>query len=110
MTQQRNDGGYQWRVPAEIEGGVYANLVGVWHTPYEFTLDFATTMQPEQMGDQVVVPARVTSRVKLPVTVIFDLIRALNENMTKYEAQHGTIVRPGDRQPMLPPDDLIGGN
>lgn len=109
MTQQRQDGGYQWRVPAELEGGVYANLVGVWHTPYEFTLDFAAALQAEQVGESVVVPARVTSRVKLPVTVIFDLIRALNENMTKYEAQHGAIVRPGEPQPLPPPDDLIGG-
>lgn len=89
-----------------MEGGTYANLVGVWHTPYDFTLDFAATMQPEQVGDAVVVPARVTSRVKVPVTVIFDLIRALNENMTKYEQQYGAIVRPG-QPPLIPPDDLI---
>lgn len=107
MTQQRHDGGYEWRVPPELEGGSYANLVGVWHTPYDFTLDFAATLQPEQVGDQVMVPARVTSRVKVPVTVIFDLIRALNENMTRYEQQYGAIVRPGEQQPLTPPDDLI---
>ena len=29
------------QVPDALEGGVYSNLVTVWHTPYEFTLDFA---------------------------------------------------------------------
>ena len=29
------------QVPDALEGGVYSNLVAVWHTPYEFTLDFA---------------------------------------------------------------------
>jgi hypothetical protein len=28
-------------VPEEWKVGVYANEVNVWHTPYEFTLDFA---------------------------------------------------------------------
>ena len=46
---------------------------------------------------------------KLPVSVLFDLIRALNENMTKYEQVYGPIVRPGDSRPTFPPDDLVGG-
>ena len=36
------------QVPDALEGGVYSNLVAVWHTPYEFTLDFAV-MLPTQM-------------------------------------------------------------
>lgn len=82
----------QVNVPDAVEGGVYANAAGVWHTPHEFTLDFLT-IQPANPETPDVVPARVVSRVKIPPTVIFDLMRALNENMTKYEARFGTIKR-----------------
>ena len=91
---------FELNVPPELEGGAYANVLGVWHTVYEFTLDFAA-MQPPQVVDEndpnsaAVVPCRVVSRVKVPVTVVFDLIRALNENMTKYEERFGEIHRPG---------------
>jgi hypothetical protein len=43
------------------------------------------------------VPCRVVARVKLPVTVVFDLIRAVNENMTRYEQAFGEIQRPGQQ-------------
>ena len=90
---------FELNVPPELEGGVYANVLGVWHTAYEFTLDFAA-MQPPQVEDEddpnspAFVQCRVVSRVKVPVTVVFDVIRALNENMTKYEEHFGEIQRP----------------
>jgi len=81
--------------------GVYSNFLGVWHTAHEFTLDFAAT-QPPQPADPEnpdaggVVPSRIVARVKIPVTVVFDVIRALNDNMTQYEEQFGEIQRPGE--------------
>lgn len=87
------------QVPPELEGGAYANFLAVWHTAYEFTLDFAAT-QPVELGDPddpgspVRVPCRVVARVKIPVTVAFDVLRAINENMTRYEAMFGQITRP----------------
>jgi hypothetical protein len=91
---------FQTFVAPDLEGGVYANFLSVWHTAHEFTLDFAVT-QPPQVQDEadphspIVVPCRVVARVKLPVTVVFDLIRAINENMTRYEQAFGEIRRPG---------------
>jgi hypothetical protein len=41
------------------------------------------------------VPCRVVARVKIPPTVVFSLIRAINENMTRYEQAFGEIQRPG---------------
>jgi Protein of unknown function (DUF3467) len=84
-------------VPEDLKPGVYANGAMVWHTPYEFTLDFFAT-QPRP-PDSSSVPCHVTARVKIPPTVVFELLRALNDNMTKYEAQFGEIrrVRPVDR-------------
>jgi hypothetical protein len=85
---------FQVQVPPELEPGVYANFLGVWHSPYEFTLDFAVTQPPEPGEDVLTVPCRVVARIKMPVSVIFDVIRTLNDNMTKYEQTFGEIHRP----------------
>ena len=82
---------FQFTVPDDVAPGVYSNMVLVWHTPYEFTLDFAAI----EVSDTNTVPCRVVSRVRIPPTVIFDLMRALNENMAKYEASFGEIKRVG---------------
>jgi hypothetical protein len=91
---------FQIQIPPDLEGGVYANFLSVWHTAYEFTLDFAAT-QPPQVQDEsdptspAQVPCRVVARVKIPATVVFELIRAINDNMTRYEQAFGEIRRPG---------------
>ena len=79
-------------VPEDVAAGVYANGAMVWHSPYEFTIDFFST-QPTAPDAPDAVPCLVTSRVKIPPTVIFDLLKALNENMTGYERQFGEIHR-----------------
>jgi len=88
---------YELRVPPELEGGVYANFLGVWHTAHEFTLDFAATLPAESVetpdGPAVKVPCRVTARIKVPPTLAFEILRALNLNMTGYEARFGEIRR-----------------
>jgi uncharacterized protein DUF3467 len=87
---------FQIMLPPELEGGVYANFLAAWHTAYEFTLDFSATQPPQaaDADDAVNVPCRVVARVKIPVTLVFDVIRALNEQMTKYESEFGEIRRP----------------
>ena len=89
-------------VPPEETGGRYANFLGVWHTGHEFTLDFAVTQpthaeDPEDGESPVVVPCHVVARVRIPVSVVFDVLRALNDNMTRYEQTYGEIHRPGQR-------------
>jgi Protein of unknown function (DUF3467) len=97
------DSNFQVQVPPELEGGVYANFLSVWHTGHEFTLDFSAT-QPPQAADPddptspVTVPCRVVARVKIPPTLVFDVIRAMNENMTRYESVFGEIRRPDERR------------
>ena len=86
-------------VPPELEGGIYANFLIVWHSPYEFTLDFCATLQPEQgEAGEVVIPCRAVSRIRLPVTLIFEVLRALNESMTSYEEIFVEIRHPGDER------------
>lgn len=112
---------YELRVDSDIEGGAYADFLGVWHTAHEFTLDFAAMLPPEAIqtpdGPAVKVPCRVTARVKVPPTLVFEILKALNQNMTGYEEEFGEIRRPGpptvpgsggprppDVAPDLPPD------
>ena len=93
---------FQIQVPNELEAGVYANFLSVWHTAYEFTLDFGVMQQvaePEDPDEAVHVPVRVTSRIRIPVTLLFEVLKALNQNMTNYEATFGPIREPE------PPDE-----
>src|SRR5881398_747620 len=96
--QQPDQQELQINVPDDLAAGVYSNMVLVWHTAYEFTLDFAA-IEP---SDSNRVPCRVVARVRIPPTVIFDLMRALNENMAKYEASFGEIKRVGGAGPQPP--------
>ena len=85
------------RVPPDLVNGDYANMVAVWHTPYEFTLDFAVMLPPEMTegpDGQPLVPCQVVGRIKIPPTLVFDLMRTLNDNMSKYEKSYGEIRRP----------------
>ena len=89
---------YRVDIAPEDQGGEYANFLAVWHSPHEFTLDFCG-LQPGQPADPedetspFVLPCRVVSRVRIPVSVVFDVLRALNENMTRYEDTFGPIKR-----------------
>jgi hypothetical protein len=88
-------------IPPELEGGIYANFLATWHTAYEFTLDFAATQLPQVPDDPdlpITITCRVVARLKVPVTLVFDVIRALNEEMTAHEQQFGEIRRPGSRE------------
>ena len=49
-------------------------------------------------------PCRITARVKVPPTLVFEIIRALNDNMTVYEGQFGAIPQPGNEEPLFPPE------
>lgn len=91
-------GVFEIQVPSELEGGTYANFLSVWHTPYEFTFDFAVTqpgerIDPNDQSSSIRVPCRVVARLKIPPTLIFSVLQALNENMTNYEAKFGEIRR-----------------
>jgi len=93
---------FRIEVPPEELGGSYANFLSVWHTAHEFTLDFAVTQPPEpadpaDADSPIVVSCHVVSRVKIPVSVVFDVLRALNQNMTRYEGSYGVIERPTPR-------------
>jgi hypothetical protein len=99
---------FNFRVPDEQEAGAYSNVMTVWHTPFEFTFDFAV-MLPSAQDSQgnIVVPARVVARVKVPPTAMADIIDAMTKNLQLYEAQFGPTARPIPGQLRIEiPDDI----
>ncbi|SRR5712691_7361284 len=89
-------------LPPAHQSGVYANRLIVWHTATEFTPDFAVAQpaepsDPEDPASPLISHAYVVARVKIPPTIVFDVIRAVNANMGKYEVEWGEIVRPRPR-------------
>jgi hypothetical protein len=68
----------------EIAEGVYSNLVMISHSPEEFILDFIRVMPG-------VPKARVKSRIIVTPQHARRLLRALAENIEKYETAHGEI-------------------
>lgn len=64
--------------------GVYANLMRVTHTKEEFVLDFANIISPAEGGI-------VTARVITSPGHLKRIIKALTENMKRYEEKFGQI-------------------
>lgn len=99
---------FNFRVPDDLEGGAYSNVLTIWHTPYEFTLDYGV-MLPSMQDDQgnVVVPTRVVARVKIAPSRMADMIDAMTQNLQRYEAQFGPIPAPIPGQLRIEiPDDI----
>jgi hypothetical protein len=84
-------------LPAELRAGVYAEIAAVWHTKDGFTIDFLAPVMPATAveGGPAQQQATVVSRVRLPVQVIFQVARAISENVAIYEAHYGAIPAGG---------------
>lgn len=68
----------------EVAEGIYSNLAIITHSNSEFVLDFIRIMPG-------VPKAQVKSRIVLTPQHAKRLLRALSENVNKFEAQHGNI-------------------
>jgi len=83
------------QMPEELIGGTYADFVAVWHSRDSFTLDFAAMAGPQQTvtneaGERVVRgKARVVSRVRIPPAQVFELMKALEKQLTQWEQSTG---------------------
>ncbi len=74
-------------MPADLQP-VYANLARIAHAPAEFVMDFARLLP----GDA---KASVTARVIMSPVALKLFVRAINENLARFEATFGEIVIPG---------------
>lgn len=83
----------------EIAEGVYSNLAIISHSNGEFILDFVRIVPNTPK-------AKVKSRVIITPQHAKRLLRALAENVQKFEQQFGIITEPtggNDRGPQFPP-------
>ncbi len=75
-------------IPAGLET-VYANLARISHSPADLVIDFAHLMPGETQ-------AKVRARVLMTPLSAKLLLRALTENLARYEAAFGEIPVPGN--------------
>jgi len=83
-------------LPAELEAA-YANFAMITHSPSEVVLDFARILPN-------VPKAKVYARVIMTPINAKLLLRALTDNLSKFEAQYGEIKTPeqgfGEERPI----------
>jgi len=98
---------FEFDLPSEVVPGSYADFANVWHTPTVFVMDFVTLAQPpheepdpETGEPRLVVPARVVSRIRIPPEQVFELAKALTQQLEMWEQETG-------RRP--PSDPLFDG-
>ena len=84
MSKENKKEGLNIELPEEVAQGVYSNLAIINHSPSEFVVDFIQMMPG-------VPKAKVKSRIILTPQHAKRLMKALNDNIMKFEAQHGEI-------------------
>ena len=78
----------------DVAEGEYSNLVMIAHSPEEFILDFIRVVPGVRK-------ARVKSRIIITPQHAKRLLRALGDNIERYERAHGLIDE------RIPPDQTI---
>ena len=82
MSEEKK--GLNIELTEQIAEGIYSNLAIINHSPSEFVIDFIKVMPG-------VPKAKVKSRILLTPQHAKRLLKALNDNLNKFEAQHGSI-------------------
>ena len=91
---------YDIDIPTEVEAGTYADFASIWHTADSFVLDFAVLKRPPKPtvnddGSRVVkVPTRVVTRVRVPPSQVFEIMKGLEKQLSMWERSHGARRRP----------------
>ena len=95
MSEDKENSGLNIELTEEVAGGLYSNLAIINHSPSEFVVDFIQMMPG-------VKKAKVKSRIVLTPQHAKRLMKALNDNVSKYEDQHGEIqdLDPGKGVPI----------
>ena len=92
---QNNPNQINIELPEETAEGTYSNLTIVTHSPSEFILDFIQLMPGVPKG-------KVKSRIVMTPDNAKKLMKALTENIQKYESTHGTIKEVGPMGTPIP--------
>lgn len=91
--QKLNENQINIELPEDIAEGTYSNLAIISHSPQEFVVDFIRILPN-------VPKAKVKSRILLTPEHAKRFMKALADNVKKYEQQFGIIN--DKEQPMMP--------
>ncbi|MEM6963421.1 MAG: DUF3467 domain-containing protein [Bacteroidota bacterium] len=94
MAESKKPNQLNIELPEEVAEGIYSNLAIISHSNTEFVLDFIRIMPN-------VPKAKVKSRLVLTPHHAKRLMRALVDNVKKYEAQNGIIAEPDQQYPPM---------
>ena len=95
MEKQKPHNQINIEVTEDVAQGIYSNLAIINHSVSEFVIDFVNIMPDVQK-------AKVRSRIILTPQHAKKFLRALQENIRRFEATHGTIKEYNDK-PQGPP-------
>ena len=84
MEENQNQNQLNIELTEEIADGIYSNLAIITHSTSEFVVDFVKIMPG-------VPKAKVKARILLTPQHAKRLLAAMQDNISKYEAVHGTI-------------------
>ncbi|MFQ6675398.1 MAG: DUF3467 domain-containing protein [Fidelibacterota bacterium] len=103
MTKE-NKGRINIQIDRDVGSGEYANFVVITHSNAEFVMDF-TRLLPGM------VKARVNSRIIMAPPHAKAFLKALTENIGRYEKKYGEIHVPGKETfspfGLNPPEGLL---
>ena len=102
MANENQQQRMEIELDAETAQGKYSNLAIISHSPSEFVLDFAAVLPGVQK-------AKVKSRVIMTPEHAKRLFLALQDNINKYENQHGQITLGGEPKATFPMGGFGGG-
>lgn len=83
-------------LPPKIIDGHFADFASIWHTPNVFVLDFVAVTSPPteerdpETGEETsVIPGRVVSRIRIPPEQVFEVAKALTQQLEAWEQETG---------------------
>ncbi len=82
MAEQKGKKTVRIKMPEEISKGSYSNSMAVFHTQEEFVIDFLNIFPPTGIA---------TARIITSPGHIKRIIRALEENLHRYEDRYGSV-------------------
>ena len=91
-------------VPVKSEKTIetYCNYINVAHSPWDFSMACGLFTPhrgsiPKSLVEKKMVEVPIELEIKVPVNLVPALIRALEDQKSKYEESFGPIIEPGQK-------------
>ncbi|MDR1833740.1 MAG: DUF3467 domain-containing protein [Propionibacteriaceae bacterium] len=79
------------RMSEQTALGVFADFIRAWHTNDSFVLDFVALNEPvhaDEDDGSMIIDGSVTARVRIPPGQVFELMKALEQQLSAWEREH----------------------